>query len=285
MVQDIPDQKGRSFVITGGGGIGTAVAAGLVAAGASVLLAVRDPVKARRLVGTAPEIARLDLADLASVRSFAANLPAGIDVLVNNAGVIGRPLSYTVDGFEHHLGVNHLGHFALTGLLLAQVRDRIVTVSSLAHRTGRLDLSDPHWRHRRYDPQAAYAASKLAVLLFTVELQRRFGRAGSPRRAIASHPGMTATDQFAGAAWTAQLRVMHRAQQWFGQHVAAGALPILYAATADLPGGCYIGPRRFFQTRGEPTIVDSSPASKDPDLAQRLWDLSEHDTNVHYQMP
>jgi NAD(P)-dependent dehydrogenase (short-subunit alcohol dehydrogenase family) len=285
MVQDIPDQKGRSFVITGGGGIGTAVAAGLVAAGASVLLAVRDPVKARRLVGTAPEIARLDLADLASVRSFAANLPAGIDVLVNNAGVIGRPLSYTVDGFEHHLGVNHLGHFALTGLLLAQVRDRIVTVSSLAHRTGRLDFSDPHWRHRRYDPQAAYAASKLAVLLFTVELQRRFGRAGSTRRAIASHPGMTATDQFAGAAWTAQLRVMHRAQQWFGQHVAAGALPILYAATADLPGGCYIGPRRFFQTRGEPTIVDSSPASKDPDLAQRLWDLSEHDTNVHYQMP
>jgi NAD(P)-dependent dehydrogenase (short-subunit alcohol dehydrogenase family) len=194
---DLPRQDGRTFVITGANsGIGLVAARELGQAGARVVVAVRDEAKGRAAAHTFPgsEVRRLDLADLASVRAFAEAWDGEIDVLVNNAGVMAVPERRTKDGFELQIGTNHLGHFALTNLLLPRVKDRVVTVSSGAHRAGKIDLEDLNWERRRYRRWPAYGQSKLANLLFTAELQRRLAAAGSEVRAVAAHPGYAATN-------------------------------------------------------------------------------------------
>src|SRR3954452_22369647 len=195
---DVPREDGRTFVITGANsGIGLVAARELGRAGARVVLAVRDEGKGSAAAATLPgqtEVRRLDLADLASVRAFAEAWDGEIDVLVNNAGVMAVPERRTKDGFELQIGTNHLGHFALTNLLLSHVTDRVVTVSSGAHRAGKIDLEDLNWQRRRYRRWSAYGQSKLANLLFTAELQRRLAVAGSDVRAVAAHPGYAATN-------------------------------------------------------------------------------------------
>src|SRR3954454_3475435 len=195
---DLPAQTGRTFVVTGANsGIGLVAARELGRAGARVVLAVRDTGKGAQAAASIagdPEVRRLDLADLASVHAFADGWSGDLDVLINNAGVMAIPQQRTVDGFEMQLGTNHLGHFALTNLLLPHLTDRVVTVSSPGHRMGKIDLDDLNWERRRYQRWLAYGQSKLANLLFTLELQRRFDEAGSPRRAVAAHPGYAATN-------------------------------------------------------------------------------------------
>jgi NAD(P)-dependent dehydrogenase (short-subunit alcohol dehydrogenase family) len=190
---DIPDLSGQTAIVTGANsGIGQAAAAALASAGARVVLAVRDAGKGEAAAAAMPgttEVRPLDLASLDSVRAFAADWHGDIHLLINNAGVMIPPLTRTADGFELQFGTNHLGHFALTNLLLPQVTGRVVTVSSDAHRSGAIDFDDLNWERRRYRPWRAYAQSKLSNLLFTSELQRRLAQAGSPVKATAAHPG------------------------------------------------------------------------------------------------
>ena len=176
---------------------------------------------------------------------------------------------------------NHLGPFALTVLLLPTLRDRVVTVSSQAHRQGKLDLADSHAPHRRYDPSAAYAASKLANLLFAFELQRRLAAAGSQVRSIAAHPGLARSNILSEAA-TMRLRLERFAQRHLGQSAEAGARPIVHAATADVPGGSFVGPDGFYELRGTPTLVTAAAAAQDRENARRLWEFSEATTGVSY---
>src|SRR5437763_9075478 len=195
---DIPDQSGRTMVVTGANsGLGLVAATTLAKAGARVICACRNVEKGNSAIAGAPgqlEMRALDLADLSSVQSFADGVDGPVDVLINNAGVMALPLRRTADGFEMQIGTNHLGHFALTGLLLDRVRDRVVTVSSGAHRVGRIRLDDLNWERGRYQRWLAYGQSKLANLLFTYELARRLSAAGSPIRALAAHPGYAATN-------------------------------------------------------------------------------------------
>ena len=200
---DLPDMTGRTVVVTGASsGIGAATARALAAAGATVVLAVRDVGKGERVAATITghtEVRELDLASLASVRAFAAVWTGDLDILVNNAGIMMVPEGRTTDGFERQIGTNHLGPFALTNLLLPRITDRIVTVSSNAHERGRIDLDDLNWERRPYRAGQAYSDSKLANLLFTFELQRRLAGAGSSVRALAVHPGMVRTNLFGHA--------------------------------------------------------------------------------------
>jgi NAD(P)-dependent dehydrogenase (short-subunit alcohol dehydrogenase family) len=283
---EMPDQSGRTFVVTGANsGIGLAAARELAASGARVVLAVRDTVKgeaaAAGLSGD-PEVCALDLADLASVRAFAEGLDRNIDVLVNNAGVMATPHRTTADGFELQLGTNHLGHFALTGLLLPRIQDRVLTISSGAHRMGRINFEDLQ-SERSYRRWPAYGQSKLANLLFMYELQRRLDAAGWPLRSVAAHPGWAATNlQFHTESF--QDRIMGLVNRIFAQSDEQGAWPTLYAATTpDLPGGSYVGPDGFLEQRGNPKLVGSSAAARDDDTARRLWEVSEALTGVRYE--
>ncbi|WP_018331365.1 oxidoreductase [Actinomycetospora chiangmaiensis] len=268
---------GRTVVITGGSsGIGRATAQALAAAGARVVLGVRDPAKGERVAASLPgtvEVRRLDLADLASVRAFAASWDGPVDALVNNAGVSEPSLRRTVDGFEMDFGVNHLGHFALTELMLGSVVGRVVTVSSQAERGARLDLDDPNWERRPYRSGRAYNDSKFANLLFTAELQRRLVATGSAVRAIAVHPGLVATPIY-DLAPGARPTVFHRLLPRLGQDADAGALPTLYALTEDVPGDSFVGPQHMMHMRGGAQVIGRSRAARDADVARRLWDLS-----------
>ena len=287
---DIPSQDGRVVVVTGANsGIGFEAAKVLSRKGAHVVMACRDLDKgerARAEVGGSAEVRHLDLASLASVREFAAGVEGPVDVLVNNAGVMAPPQSRTQDGFELQFGSNFLGPFALTGLLLPQVADRVVTVSSVAHRSGRIDLRDPNWERRRYRRWSAYGQSKLAVLMFAYELQRRLLLAGSTVRSMAAHPGYSTTNlqRFMPGPATSFQTVLARVN--LVQPAAGGALPTLYAATApDLPGGAYVGPSGPFESTGLPTIVGSSKASRDLDVQAGLWDLAVRLTGVDPGLP
>ena len=281
---DIPDQTGRTVVVTGAtSGLGLATARALAQAGARVVLAVRAPDRgARAAAGLSGEVEvrRLDLADLASVRAFAAEWTGPLDVLVNNAGIMMVPEGRTADGFELQLGTNHLGHFALTNLLLPHVTDRVVTVSSTAHRMGAIDLADLNWETRRYSAERAYGQSKLANLLFTLELQRRLTAAGSPVRAMAAHPGWSATNLQGRTENRLKDAVMALGNRVVAQSAEQGALPTLFVATADLPGGSYAGPDGPMEARGYPTLVGRTAAASDLDLAARLWTASAELTGV-----
>jgi NAD(P)-dependent dehydrogenase (short-subunit alcohol dehydrogenase family) len=285
---DVPSQEGRVFIITGANsGIGLPTARALGKAGAHVVLAVRDVAKGETAAASVPgdcEVRRLDLADLASVREFAEAWQGDIDVLINNAGVMRTPERRTVDGFELQVGTNHLGHFALTNLLLPSLTDRIVTVSSGAHRGGSISLDDLNWQRRRYQRWGAYQQSKLANLLFTLELERRLTAADSPVRALAAHPGYAATNLQFRSERGLEDRVMGLANRLFAQSDEAGAWPTLFAASQDLPGGSYVGPDGFAEQRGHPTLVGRTAAASDVEMAKRLWALSEELTGVQFPL-
>jgi NAD(P)-dependent dehydrogenase (short-subunit alcohol dehydrogenase family) len=283
----LPSLQGRTVVVTGANsGIGRVAARELARAGAHVVLAVRDLAKDAEAAAAMPgaEVRRLDLADLASVRAFADAWQGPLDVLVNNAGVMATPERRTADGFELQIGTNHLGHFALTNLLLPHVAGRVVTVASGAHRTGSISLDDLNWERRGYSAWRAYGQSKLANLLFTQELQRRLGAAGSSVRAVAAHPGWAATGLQNHTGSRIQNALMAIGNRVIAQSDEMGALPTLYAATQDLPGNSYVGPDGFKEGRGHPALVDRSAAAKDAGVAESLWELSEQLTGVRFPL-
>ncbi len=304
-----PDLTGQTVIVTGASsGIGRATAAAFASAGARVVLAVRDPAKGQAVaealadaragptVGPTtgptvgvfdrrPEVRELDLARLDSVRAFAAAWAGPIDLLINNAGVMVPPLTRTADGFELQLGTNHLGHFALTNLLLPQITGRVVTVSSSAYRLGRIDFADLNWERRRYRRWRAYGQSKLANLLFTTELQRRLTETGSPVLATAAHPGYANTSLGLHSGTRFLGFFLYLGNRYLAQDAVAGALPTLYAAVADIGGDSFAGPRGLGGSRGEPALVHRSAASRDRDTARRLWAASEQLTGVGFPTP
>lgn len=281
----LPSQTGRAVVVTGANsGIGLVAATELARAGANVVLAVRDTAKgdaAAAKIGRDVQVRRLDLASLDSVREFADGLDGMVEVLINNAGVMAVPESRTADGFEMQIGTNHLGHFALTGLLLDRITDRVVTISSGAHRIGRIHLDDLNWERTAYKRWSAYGQSKLANLLFTYELARRLERSGSSVKAVAAHPGYASTNlQFHTA--TIQDKLMAIGNRVIAQSAEMGALPTLFAATQDIPNGSFVGPDGIGEQRGHPHLVGSTAASKDEDVAAALWGESQVLTGVTY---
>jgi NAD(P)-dependent dehydrogenase (short-subunit alcohol dehydrogenase family) len=279
---------GRTVIVTGANsGIGRAGASALAGAGANVVLAVRSIEKGQAAAAGMPgntDVRRLDLSSLESVREFAQGWTGEIDILINNAGVMVPPLSRTADGFELQFGTNHLGHFALTNLLLEQVTGRVVTVSSTGHRMGRIDFDDLNWERKPYRAWRAYGQSKLANLLFTSELQRRLSDAGSGVLAMAAHPGYAATNlQFHSGNKPFEL-IGALGNRVLAQDEDGGALPTLYAAVADIPGDSYAGPGGFMEQRGPAKLVGRSGAAKDAAVARRLWEVSEELTGVRFPL-
>jgi NAD(P)-dependent dehydrogenase (short-subunit alcohol dehydrogenase family) len=292
----IPDQSGRTAVVTGANsGLGLVTARELARAGASVVMACRNLDKGHAAVETIRsavpkaqvQLDELDLASLASVRSFADRFAAthdGLDLLINNAGVMAPPRRLTADGFELQFGTNHLGHFALTGLLLPKLEGRedarVVTLSSTAHRTGRIAFDNLNG-DRHYFRWRAYGQSKLANLLFALELDRRLRASGSTVKSLAAHPGYAATNLQSAAAPLVDRLVMKVANAVVAQSDEMGALPTLYAATEPgLVGGTYVGPDGIGEQRGYPKIVEPNRAARDEQTARRLWEVSADLTGV-----
>ncbi|GFG70575.1 oxidoreductase [Mycolicibacter senuensis] len=286
---DLPSFSGRTVIVTGANsGLGAVTARELARAGANVTLAVRDPAKGQAAAANMPgakdrvTVRALDLADLASVRRFADETSA-VDVLINNAGIMAVPYSTTADGFESQIGTNHLGHFALTNLLLPKLTDRVVTVSSFMHRMGYVSLKDLNWESRRYRAWLAYGQSKLANLLFTSELQRRLVATGSPLLALAAHPGYSSTN-LQGHTGN---RVGDALMRTIGNGLLAtspdfGARQTLYAASQELSGNTFVGPR--FAFIGRTGSVGRSLLAKRGSTAVGLWDLSEQLTGVQFPL-
>jgi NAD(P)-dependent dehydrogenase (short-subunit alcohol dehydrogenase family) len=302
---DVPDLTGRTMVVTGTtSGLGLALSHALAGAGARVLMTVRDAARGAAAVAQvrdrirgsgSAEAVLLDLADLASVRTAAADIRERtgdrVDVLVNNAAVSLGPHDRTRDGFELQIGTNHLGPAALTGLLMPALRAagsaerpaRVVTTSSLGHRSGGLDLTDLNWERRRYSPTLAYGASKIANLLFAAELDRRLRRAGDPVLSVAAHPGLTKSELLNNAlarrnTWRARLLVLP--DRFLSQPVAAGIAPQLLAATGPVGGGDYLGPTGPFEIRGPAGPARRSATVRDPELARELWEITSRLTGV-----
>jgi len=299
---DIPDQSGRVAIVTGANsGIGLIAARELARAGAAVVLACRDTSKGERALsdigaavpGATVELAELDLADLGSIDVFAAAMrdgaaSGGLDLLINNAGVMAPPRRETSDGFELQFGTNHLGHFALTAHLIDLLRGRgdarVVTLSSTAHKMGRMKFDDLQ-SERGYWRWSAYGQSKLANLLFALELDRRLRAAGWDVKSVAAHPGYAATNLQSAAAPAVDRALMKVANALVAQSAAAGALPTLYAATYPaLGGGSFVGPDGIGEMRGRPRLVRPTSAARDPDAAARLWSISEELTGVSFDV-
>jgi len=250
-------------------------------------LAVRDVKKGEEAASTMigdVNMRQLDLADLSAVKSFAAATTGTIDFLIDNAGIMATPLRRSVDGFEMQLATNHLGPFALTNLLVPQITDRIIVVSSDLHRRGRIVPDDLNWKTRRYKPWDAYSQSKLANLLFVLELARRLREAGSSVRAIGVHPGYAATN-LQGKTGNHVLNFASSiANKVIAQSDTMGALPTLYATVADVPSGAYVGPDGFQHMRGYPSLNTPAPQALDTAMAGLLWDLSEELTGVRWPL-
>ncbi|WP_224267831.1 oxidoreductase [Haloprofundus salinisoli] len=298
---DMPRLDGQTVVVTGANsGLGYHATRAFAHSGAHVVMACRDMKRGEEarveLAANRPsgalELQKLDLADLSSVRTFAetfSDVHDRLDVLCNNAGVMAIPRSETEDGFETQFGVNHLGHFALTGLLLDQMTGedaRVVTQSSGVHEAGEIEFDDIQ-SEESYDEWGAYAQSKLANLLFAYELQRRLDDAGVEHvRSIGCHPGYAATNlqyrQPEAEGSTVRKAAMGVANAVLAQSAAWGALPMLYAATEDVPGGGYVGPGGLMNIRGHPAVQESSERSYDEVTAGRLWQVSEELTGVEY---
>jgi NAD(P)-dependent dehydrogenase (short-subunit alcohol dehydrogenase family) len=282
---DLPAFAGRTVIVTGANsGLGLITARELARVGAHVVLAVRNTEKgddaAAGMSGDV-EVRKLDLQDLSSVHEFADGV-GKLDVLVNNAGIMAVPYGQTRDGFESQIGTNHLGHFALTNLLLPKITDRAVTVSSMFHYMGKISLDDLNWKSRRYGPWRAYAQSKLANLLFTSELQRRLDQVGSPVRALAAHPGYSSTNlqgHTGSRVWSAFLNIGERL---VATNADFGARQTLFAVAQDLPGNTYIGPR--FGSVGPTRPVGRSVAARKADTAKALWELSEQLTGTKFPL-
>jgi NAD(P)-dependent dehydrogenase (short-subunit alcohol dehydrogenase family) len=281
---DLPSFANRTVIVTGANsGLGEVTARELARVGAKVVLAVRNTAKgdaaASGMTGDV-EVRKLDLQDLASVREFAEGVD-GVDVLVNNAGIMAVPYAQTVDGFESQIGTNHLGHFALTNLLLPKVSDRVVTVSSMMHLLGKISLKDLNWKSRPYSAWLAYGQSKLANLLFTSELQRRLDAAGSQVTSQSAHPGYSATNLQGHAAGRISGTLMSLGNK-LATDADFGARQTLYAASQDLPGNSFIGPR--FSMRGPTRPVARSPLARSTSTAMALWDLSEQLTGTKFAL-
>ncbi len=282
---ELPSFAGRTVVITGANaGLGEVTARELARVGARVVLAVRNTEKGRaaaeRMAGDA-EVRQLDLQDLGSVRRFADEMGA-VDVLVNNAGIMATKHAVTVDGFEGQIGTNHLGHFALTNLLLPKLTDRVVTVSSLMHHFGYISLKDLNWQSRPYSAWLSYSQSKLANLLFTGELQRRLDTAGSPLRALAAHPGWSHTNLQGNSGHKAGDAAVLAVDRVVSTDADFGARQTLYAVSQDLPGDTFIGPRFGLYGRTQPTWRNW-PAKR-AGTAAALWTLSEQLTGTEFPL-
>lgn len=282
---DLPSFAGRTVIVTGANsGLGEITARELARVGAKVILAVRNTAKGEKAAAGMTgdvEVRALDLQSLASVRAFAGTVEA-VDVLVNNAGIMAVPYAQTADGFESQIGTNHLGHFALTNLLLPKITDRVVTVSSLMHVFGRINLDDLNYRSRPYFAWPAYGQSKLANLLFTSELQRRLDRAGSSVTALAAHPGYSATNLQGKTGNKLGTPVWLAANKLFATDASFGARQTLFAASQDLPGNSFIGPK--FGSRGPTQAVGRSPLARDSKKAAALWALSEQLTETRFPL-
>lgn len=281
---DLPSFAGRRVIVTGANsGLGLITARELARVGASVVLAVRNTAKGDDAAATMTgdvTVRALDLQDLASVRAFADQTEA-VDLLVNNAGIMAVPYAQTADGFESQIGTNHLGHFALTNLLLPKITDRVVTVSSMMHLLGVISLKDLNWRSRPYSAWLAYGQSKLANLLFTSELQRKLTAAGSPVLAVAAHPGYSATN-LQGQTGNATGDKFWKAANRIATDADFGARQTLYAAAADIPGDSFIGPR--FGMGGPTGLSPRSPLARNPRTAAALWALSAQLTGTEFQI-
>jgi NAD(P)-dependent dehydrogenase (short-subunit alcohol dehydrogenase family) len=283
---EVPPQQGRRFVITGSnGGLGLETARILGSRGAEIVMACRNAEKAEAAARTVPghdrgriQVRQVDVSDLASVHGLVDDLTAEgrpVDVLVNNAGVLGVPHALSPDGVEMHFATNYLGHFALTLGLLPLLTDRVVVISSREHRSGRIDLDDLGWQRRPYRAFAAYGDSKLADLLFMRELDRRLRAEGSPLRAVAAHPGASATG-ITGSTGSAVLTAIgHYGQKLVSMPAWRGALCTVYAATMDVEGGSYTGPHGRTELWGWPGPARMAPGADDVELARALWERSE----------
>ena len=277
--RETPGERLMRIIVTGGNsGVGKATAAALAAAGHSVVIACRTIPKAEKAAAEMAgdvEVSHLDLADLASVRTFADSVET-VDVLVNNAGVLGLPFTRTADGFEAHMGTNHLGHFALTCLLGDKITDRVISVASAMYVFGHIHLDDLNWHTRKYSKLAAYEESKLANLLFIHELARR------GVRAYASDPGMASTDITRDATGWLHMGEDHP-MRFILQSPAQGARASIQATTTDLPSGTYLAPR--FNQWGKPKVTKPRKKARDPAMARRLWELSAELTGCDWQGP
>jgi len=293
---DIPDQSGKFAIVTGANsGLGRITARELARHGAEVVVAARSLAKGEEAAaeiaavasGPKPSVGELDLSSLESVRRFAAeHSERPLDLLINNAGVMMTPHQTTADGFELQLGTNHLGHFALTGLLLDALQRaeaaRIVTVSSNEHKGGKLDFDNLQLEHG-YDPRGSYQRTKLANAVFAIELDRRLRAAGSPAISVFAHPGYSATNLQSSGPTGLMKGFLAIGNRLFAQSAEQGALPQLYAATAaGVEGGTYYGPDGFGEFRGSPQITKAIPAAYDEATGARLWEVSEQLTGVDY---
>jgi NAD(P)-dependent dehydrogenase (short-subunit alcohol dehydrogenase family) len=261
---------GRTVIITGAGsGIGLIAARELARVGARVVAAVRDPAKARLALANVAgpvEVRHLDVSDLSSIRAFADAAEGPVDVLVNNAGVMDIPARRTADGFDLQTATNYFGPFVLTNLLADRITHRVVNVTSQLHRRAKLDLADLDWRSRTYDPMQAYCDSKLAITLFSLELQGRLIAAGSPARSVLAHPGIATTSL---AAHSPANRI--NSLRFLLNDAEHGALPTLYAATQDVPGNAYVGPDGLGSIKGYPTVRRPGKRGLDDEVARQLW--------------
>ena len=290
---DIPDQKGRIAIVTGSSsGIGYETARVLANKNAEVIMAVRNLQKGNAALDKIKagyqdadvKVMELDIASLESVRRFTEDFKKNysrLDLLINNAGVMMPPYSKTADGFELQFGTNHLGHFALTGLLMDLIinteSSRIVNVSSTSHKSGKIDFDDLDWEKRTYKKMRAYGDSKIANIYFTYELQRNLEKAGSKTIAVASHPGWTATEL------QRHVGIVNFLNRFFSQGIDMGALPTLYAAIApDVKGGDYYGPAGWLEMRGYPKKVESNELSHDQKISKKLWEASEELTGIKW---
>ncbi len=296
--EEIPDQSGRRAIVTGANsGLGLITARELAHHGAEVVIAARNVEKGEEAAkeiaavasGPEPSVSELDLSSLDSVRRFAAEHSGRpLDLLVNNAGIMMTPRRTTSDGFELQLGTNHLGHFALTGLLLDSLEQadaaRVVTVSSNEHKGGKINFDDLQME-RDYDPRGSYQRSKLANALFAIELDRRLRAAGSSTASLFAHPGYSATNLQSTGPTGLMKGALAISNRVFAQSAERGALPILYAATSpDAEPGAYYGPDGFGEFRGSPKRTKAIPAAYEAETATRLWDISEELTGVHYPL-
>ena len=283
----------RALITGASSGLGRGYALNRAPDRYDLVLVARDEDRLRELAGiieaengTHAEVVVADLSTRSGIAEVRTVIETSrIDLLINNAGIMIPPLSHTIDGFESQFGTNHLGHFALTNLLLPQIRDRVVTLSSLAHKSGYIEFEDLDWTRRPYKPMAAYGQSKIANLLFTSELQRRLSEKSSPVIATAAHPGLATTNLFKASDGNRLRAAVSRTFiGLIGQNEQEGARPTLCAAVADIPGDSFVGPKSLFEVRGAPGFASRAPGAKNAEVARRLWTVSEELTEVTFPL-